>query len=112
MLKLLYGQLADRYGDDFNWLLVNESNTSFITELRSELNSGHSLLEKAVMAVAKSDSNDDVLFLLKEEKYAIVHLTYSKNNASGFPLYKIFPSIKDAMNYIEERFVSEYRNEV
>ncbi|MBR8643898.1 hypothetical protein KEH51_01410 [[Brevibacterium] frigoritolerans] len=35
--------------------------------------------------------NDDVVYLINElNKYAVVHLTYSKNNSAGFPMAQLF----------------------
>ena len=107
MFEDLYGCLIEKYGDEFNWHPVNEANISLIKELRSELNPNHPLYDKAILAAAKCSARDDVLFLLSEGKYAIVHLTYSTNNTEGFPRYKEFPNIQDAIKYIEEQFIYE-----
>jgi hypothetical protein len=111
MFDALFGQLIDKYGDEFNWYRINETNTSFIHELHSELKPGHPLYEKAIMAVAKCTSRDDVLFLLTDDSYAIVHLTYSTYNTEGFPQIKVLSNIQDTINYIEEQFLLEYQGE-
>ena len=76
-------------------------NVFFEKELRKELvispNSN-------VKALARSYSNDDVLFLLDEELYRISPLTYSV----GTPRYIEFSGGKAAVEYIEKQFVEEY----
>jgi hypothetical protein len=104
MFDKLYSKLLDKYGDDFNWAKISEAG-SFLDEVNSELNDTHPLFEKVVKAVAKCEANDDVLFLLNDSSWVIVHLTYSKNNEKGFPIYKSFSDLLSAMKYIEEQFV-------
>ena len=105
MFENLYNELIDKYGDSFNWTKILKTKTSFLEELNSELSKMHPLYKRAVKAVAKCDSNDDVLFLLDNDNWAIVHLTYSKNNIDEFPKYKYFSNISDAMTHIEEQFI-------
>ena len=58
----------------------------------------HFRFEKSVYAVARSDSNDDVLYLLcgdsRGDVYRIYHLTYSNKNKEGYPRYEEFVSIQ------------------
>ena len=74
-------QLCDKYGGDFNWGIVPEKN-GFVSELRKETDI--SQYSEAV-AIARSYSCDDVLFLLDNSIFRIYHLTYSTNNVNGFP---------------------------
>ena len=63
---------------------LSQSNGVFVEELKKELGEGHFLYHKKVWAVAKCESNDDVLYLTAGEQggdtYYIFHLTYSKQN--------------------------------
>ena len=92
--------LEQKYCEAFNWG-TDMDNVFFEKELRKELvispNSN-------VKALARSYSNDDVLFLLDEEIYRIYHLTYSV----GTPRYIDFADGKSAVEYIEKQFVEEY----
>ena len=108
MFEGLHSELLEKYGDDFNWSKIAKTNNFFIDELNVELSKTHPLYNRVFKAVAKCDSNDDVLFLLHDDNYAIVHLSYSKSNINGFPLYKEFTDLQEAIHYIEDQFVSEY----
>jgi len=107
-----FSNLSEKYGEDFNWHLLPLSNKTFVAELKKEIGIMHFLYEKDIWAVAKCDSNDDVLYLVGgdngEEKYYIFHLTYSVNNATGFPRYREFNTIEDVNDYIEQTYIAEY----
>lgn len=108
----VFSNLSDKYGDDFNWHLLPVSNNTFVTELKKEIGTTHFLYEKDIRAVAKCDSNDDVLYVVRgdsgEGKYYIFHLTYSVNNVVGFPKYREFSTIEDVKDYIEQAYAAEY----
>jgi len=112
MFDELFGILETKHGDDFNWMNVNERGKSFLDELNSELISAHPLYRKAQAALAKCDSKDDVLFLLYDNSYAIVHLTYSRKNTNEFPLYKRFSDLQSALAHIEHAYLSEYQADI
>lgn len=104
----LFCDLFKKYGNEFSWREIMKTDNPLLNELNSELNKNHPLYEKGRKAVAKCDSNDDVLFLLYNGNYAIVHLTYSKNNTAGFPKYKVFMDLPSALRHIEEQYISEF----
>lgn len=84
-------QLIEKYGEDFSWFeLANNSNLKQSLEKRLiiELVPEHDLYSKGkkLIAVAKNERNDDVLFGEGQEFY-IVHLTFSSGN-TNFPKYK------------------------
>ena len=106
MLENLFSELINKYGDDFNWIEVKRD--CFINELNLEMNKNHPLYSRAKMAVAKCESNDDVLFLLDNGDLAIVHLTYSTSNADGFLKYKYFLDFQSTIKYIEQEFVTVF----
>jgi len=108
MFYEMFQCLEEKYGDDFNWMDVQENETYLLAELDSELNESHYLFGKAKAAIAKCVSKDDVLYLLNNDSYAIVHLTYSKNNTVGFPKHIEFPDLQSALHHIENEFLSEY----
>lgn len=104
--------LIAEYGDDFNWYLIPFTNNTFLNELKRELQSDDSFLLGEICAVAKCESNDDVLFVSKinnEEIWRIYHLTYSNNNIKGYPKYVEFLNEKNALEYIQNQFKSEYK---
>ena len=98
----------EKYGEDFNWSLIPETNNYYITELKKELVADNPLFQNKIRAVAKCESNDDVLYLINNDTCRIYHLTYSANNSDGYPKYKEFSNIKAASEYIQDKFVSEF----
>lgn len=96
----------EEYGSDFNWHLVPFDNKTFVNELRRELNPDNEYIAGDVFAVAKCDSNDDVLFLSDKNVWRIYHLTYSSDNASKYPLYKEFTGRREAAEYLQEMYVN------
>ena len=102
----VFCELSDKYGDDFNWHMLPLSNHTFTAELKKEIGNRHFLYHKQIWAVAKCDSNDDVLYLADSDEgiyiYYIFHLTYSECNADGFPRYKEFEGINAVKEYIEQ----------
>ena len=97
----MFENLIDKYGDEFKWREISDSGDYFLNQLNSEMPKGHVLYGKAKKAMAKCDSNDDVLFLLADDTWAIVHLTYSKSNTIDFPITEFFADIQDVMEYLE-----------
>jgi len=108
MDSLAFRSLEEKYGDDFNWMDIHENEMYFLAELDSELSESHRLYKKAKAAIAKCVSKDDVLYLLHDGSYAIVHLTYQKSNTVGFPQHIEFSDLQSALHHIENEFVSEY----
>lgn len=103
--------LGDKYGDDFNWHIIPLTDRAFVAELRREIGEKHFLYNKPIYAVARCDSNDDVLFLSDDDGkvvYFIFHLTYSGLNSDGFPKHKKFDDLQAVREYIEREFIAEY----
>jgi len=100
--------LTSKYGQNFDWQEIKDKNNWFLQELISELNESHVLFEKPKEVVARRFSQDDILCLLNDNTYAIIHLTYSKNNAKGSPKFIVFDSLQSALCYIEDEYISEY----
>ena len=85
--------------------------TGFVNELKSELSNDDVVKNADVIALAKSYSNDDVLFLIEnnaKKVYRIYHLTYSKCNAKGFHRYIEFEDINSIREYLEKEFISDF----
>ena len=112
-IEEIFCNLYEKYGEEFNWSMVpfTQSKGFFVDELKKELGIDNSLFHKNVFAVAKCDSNDDVLYLIGDGSvegiWRIYHLTYSTNNSDGFPCYEEFTSRCDVGSYIEKMFVNE-----
>lgn len=102
----VFCNLYEKYGDDFNWHMLPFSNQTFVAELKKEIGKNHFLYNKQIWAVAKCDSNDDVLYLADNDGgadiYYLFHLTYSKCNADGFPRYKMFEGVNAVKEYMEQ----------
>lgn len=101
--------LANEYGDEFNWRMLPFSDKYFVTELRKELKQNDPFLSNPVYAVAKCDSNDDVLYVGGDasgtkEIWRIYHLTYSVEHENGYPLFQEFDSRKAVAEYIQSQF--------
>jgi len=107
LFEELFAGLAKKYGERFVWIDVRREGKYFLDELESELNENHPLYKRGRAALAKSTSRDDVLFLLDEDAYAIVHLTYSHKNEKGFPMYKKFFNLQEVFQHIEEECLTE-----
>ena len=94
--------LFKKYGLNPAWSEIEETDSFFLEELSAELCESHPLFAKVQRAAARCHANDDVLFLLKDGNWAIVHLTYAKLNADGFPMFKLFSDLHDVMCYMKE----------
>ena len=97
-------KLCDKYGADFNWGMVPKEN-GFVSELRRETDISP---YNEVIAIARSYSCDEVLFLLDNSIYRIYHLTYSTNHAKGFPRYIEFFDSQNVIEHIEKKYIEEY----
>lgn len=109
--KVVIDELFQKYGEDFNWYMLPFTNTSFVDELKAEIGENHFLYNQKIYAVAKCESNDEVLYMAENEDgvegYYIFHLTYSKENASGYPKYKKFTEISEVKEYMEQCYLGE-----
>lgn len=78
-------ELAEEF-EDFNWWVPDDM--SFLwEELGRELPAGHPLGGRDLAPMARSDRNDDALFH-DGERYVLIHLTWSTDNALPFPTFK------------------------
>jgi hypothetical protein len=79
------------------WERVEEGH-QLITELYKELPEGHILEGKMVEPIARRLDQDDVLFLVKEEKiqYALVHLTWTGHQEKDkkWPHAVLYPDLE------------------
>lgn len=111
----MFGDLFDKYGEDFNWHMLTSSQSSgaLVEKLKKEIGERHFLYHKKVCAVAKCDSNDDVLYVADGESggniYYIFHLTYTQQNPKGFPKCEKFADIYAVKEFIEQAFISDYQ---
>ena len=91
--------ITEKINDDWDFL-DNKENLLFLNELTNELNENHLLYNRIEKAIMRRYSQDDVLYMLKDGKFVIVHLTYSKKNAPGWPIYKEFLTFEEVKQYI------------
>ncbi len=114
----VFYDLSDKYGGDFNWYMVPLSQSSglLVDELKKEIGENHFLFHEKVWAIAKCESNDDVLYVTGREAskdmYYIFHLTYSKQNSDGFPNYEKFSNIYAVKEFIEQMFIKTIQSEI
>ena len=112
--KEMFSNLYDKYGEDFNWYMIpfTQAGGSFIAELKKEIGKDHFLYNKKIEVVAKCESNDDVLYVLRNEIgrdiYYLFHLTYSAHNADGFPRYAEFADLFAVKEFIERSYIEDY----
>lgn len=104
----VFSDLFDKYGEDFNWYMIplTQSSGIFVDELKKEIGKEHFLYNKKIWAVAKCESNDDVLYVAENgfgaDIYYIFHLTYSEQNLDGFPKYEKFADIYAVKEFLEQ----------
>ncbi|EAZ85664.1 hypothetical protein AB9L15_08240 [Lysinibacillus fusiformis] len=73
------------------WLISKGMSESLNEELKKELSQQHILYGKEAIAVARREDNDDVIFWIeKMNKYAVVHLTYSIETSSEYPITSLY----------------------
>lgn len=108
----IFYDLSKKYGDSFHWHMIPLSNKNFVAELKREIGQNHFLYHREIWAVAKCDSNDDVLYVTEneyqEDVYYIFHLTYSEDNAEEYPQYKELNGIAKVKEYIEELYLADF----
>ena len=113
-LEEMFATLYDKYGKDFNWYMIpsEQAREAFVVELNKEIGHDHLLYGKKVCAVAKCESNDDVLLVAENEieqgNYYIVHLTYSAHNTDGFPRYEELADINEVKEFIERSYIENH----
>lgn len=116
-LEEMFRDLYDKYGNDFNWYMIPfaQADGAFVAELNKEIGQDHFLYGKKILAVAKCESNDDVLYVLRNgtgrDIYYLFHLTYSAHNADGFPQYEEFADLFAVKEFIEI-FCENWQNPV
>lgn len=110
-VESLFNNLFKKYGNEFNWIIIPLSNKTYIKEADKEIKYGHSLYGVKLTAIAKCESNDDVLYFAEnngEELYIILHLTYSKNQDIAYPKYIMFDDLCEAEKYLENQYIEQY----
>ena len=84
-------EVLKSFMNDQWWLISKRMSESLNKELEKELSLKHILYGKEAVAVARREDNDDVIFWIKYlNKFAVVHLTYSKETSSEYPITSLF----------------------
>lgn len=90
----------------------SQANGAFVEELKKEIGKEHFLYAKKIWAVAKCESNDDVLYVIGDgfgsDIYYVFHLTYSEQNLDGFPKYEELEDIYAVKEFIEQSYIKDY----
>ena len=113
-LEEMFNDFYDKYGQDFNWYMIpfTQADGVFVAELNKEIGQHHFLYGKKFWAIAKCESNDDVLYVLRNgigrDIYYLVHLTYSAHNVDGFPQYEGFADLFAVKEFIERSYIENY----
>ena len=104
----VFCDLFDKYGKDFAWHMIplSQSEGVLVIELKKEIGNTHFLYNKRVWAVAKCETNGDVLYVagsgFGKDIYYIFSLTYSADNPEGFPKYREFKDICAVKEFLEQ----------
>ena len=101
-------KLVTKYGEDFSWYMLDKNAKQkqvFENRLRIEIVPEHNLysIKDNLIAIAKSERNDDVL-LSDSHKYYIINLTCADGN-SEYPKYKVIESSK-ILEYLEQDYLN------
>lgn len=110
----IFCDLYDKYGENFNWYMIplTQADGALVAELKKEIGKEHFLYDKKIWAVAKCESNDDVLYVAGNEKgaeiYYIFHLTYSEQNLNGFPQCEKFADVFAVKEFIERTYIKNH----
>lgn len=68
------------------WVITDNMAEKLNSELHRELSQNHILYGTRAIAVARRVDNDAVVYWINElNKFAVVHLTYCKENSSSYP---------------------------
>ncbi|MBE5083629.1 hypothetical protein IGI00_09045 [Bacillus thuringiensis] len=82
---------VNHFMNDPWWQISRGMSESLNEELKKELSQQHILYGKEAIAVARREDNDDVIFWIeKMNKYAVVHLTYSIETSSEYPITSLY----------------------
>lgn len=105
----LYGNLYEKYGENFNWKMLSFIDKTYTQEAEKEIKKGHFLYGKRLWPVAKCTDNDDVLFVTGnngKDLYVILRLTYNDNQDINYPEYVLIDNIYELEKYL----IKQYQN--
>ena len=85
-IEEIFSDLYDKYGEDFNWYMIplTQADGVFVTELKNEIGEDHFLYDKRIWTVAKSEFNDDVLYVTDNGRNQDIYYIFHAK------IYKIF----------------------
>lgn len=105
-IEKCFEELEKKYGEDFCWFRIDPEQNGFVAEAYREITEGHSLYGMKLTCLAKCEANDDVLYITEHEQFVVIHLTYSENNAVGYPKYKLLDTHQELKEYLEQSYIS------
>lgn len=77
----------------------DEQREVLLAELHREIGPNHLLHGRTVSVVARSQDNDDILVVVDDKTWAIVHLTWrSAPEVPPWPMTAVFGSLSDAIH--------------
>ncbi len=107
----VFCDLFDKYGKDFTWHMIplSQAEGTLVEELKKEIGTDHFLYNKRIWAVAKCESNGDVLYVTGSEfgrdVYYIFSLIYPPHCSEERIRYKEFEDIYAVKEFIEESLI-------
>ncbi|WP_090665674.1 hypothetical protein [Paenibacillus tianmuensis] len=88
------------------WVVV-DTRTAIALEkqLMREINQHHQLYGRILKTMARCEANDDVLFHdIDNNRFVLVHLTWSNNQNAEFPRFDYFSTFSDFIDYCKEEY--------
>ena len=95
-------ELAEEF-EDFCWWVPDDL-YELGEELRRELPTGHPLGGRELVALARSERRDDVLFH-DGQSYILAHLTWSAHNVLPFPMFQVVEG--DVARFLRNDYLEE-----
>lgn len=86
------------------WIDTAAAMTLLGKQLQDEAHGEHALKGRNMVALARADGRDDVLYTDADEsppRFYCVHLTWSKTNGPGYPAYSAFDSFAEFKRWWE-----------
>lgn len=100
----LYGNLYDKYGENFNWEMLPLSGAKYRDEVENRIKIGHFLYRKRLYAIAKRINNDELLLVTagsdRKDLYVILHLSHDDNQDVNNPEYILINGIYELEKYL------------
>jgi len=104
--RVQFRNMPSTWLQPWNPLNSEQDRQNLFAELQREVDSIHPLYGLTATAVAYRDDQDDVAFLLKDGRLAVVHLTWiGKQDCSPFPRTDLYA---EAEEFKQQRMIPDH----